>query len=106
MELYEDGATAIYAAQVAKGKAEIEKMVQSYCTNGHLETPPYKQTSGYARILLPTASWVVRTLDGADEKGKPFRINATELMHQSGGQWRYVVDHASFGAPALLPKVK
>jgi ketosteroid isomerase-like protein len=100
MELYEDGATAIYADQVAKGKAEIEKMVQSYCTNGHQQTPSYKQTGGYAQMLAPHWIMMVRTLDGVDEKGKPFRINATELMHQSGGQWRYVVDHASFGAPA------
>jgi hypothetical protein len=43
---------------------------------------------------------MVRVLDGVDEKGKPFRINATELMHKSDGKWRYVVDHASFRCAA------
>jgi ketosteroid isomerase-like protein len=103
INLYEDGATAIYAEQVAKGKVEIEKMVQSYCTNGHQQLAPYKQTSGHAQMLAPHWIMMVRTLDGVDEKGKPFRINATELMHQSGGQWRYVVDHASWGAPPAAP---
>ena len=100
MDLYEDGATAIYAEQMAHGKVEIEKMAKSYCTNGHQQMAPYKQTGGHAQMLAPHWIMMVRTLDGVDEKGKPFRINATELMHQTGGQWRYVVDHASWGAPS------
>ena len=100
IELYEDGATAIYQEVLSQGKSEIEKMVKTYCGDGHQKTPPYKQTNAHARVLGSDWIMMVRELNGVDEKGKPFRINATELMHRSGGKWRYVVDHASMGMPA------
>ena len=99
IELYEDGATAIYQEVLSQGKSEIEKMVKTYCGDGHQKTPPYKQTNAHARVLGSDWIMMVRELNGVDEKGKPFRINATELMHRSGGKWRYVVDHASMGMP-------
>jgi ketosteroid isomerase-like protein len=103
LELYEDGATASYADVLSHGKTEIEAMVKTYCNDGHQKVAPYKQTAAHARLLCPDWIMMVRVLDRVDEKGKPFRINATELMHKSDGKWRYVVDDASFGVPPAMP---
>jgi ketosteroid isomerase-like protein len=103
LALYEDGATAIYADVLSHGKPEIAGMVKTYCNDGHQKVPPYKQTAAHARLLCPDWIMMVRVLDGVDEKAKAFRINATELIHKSGGKWRYLVDHASFGAPPAKP---
>jgi ketosteroid isomerase-like protein len=104
MALYEDDAVAIYPGEgdVANGRPEIEKMVKRYCSGGP-KPLPYKQTSAHARRLGRDYIIMVRMLDGADANSKPFRCRATELLHKSGGQWRYLVDHASFGMP--LPPI-
>jgi hypothetical protein len=39
---------------------------------------------------------IVRIVDATDTQGT-VRGRATELIHRSGGKWRYLVDHASLG---------
>jgi hypothetical protein len=101
MELYEDNATAIYEPNMAVGKPAIEKMAASYCKDGRSDVPPYKQTGAHAYALGRDYIILVRMLDFVDKNGKPGRVCATELVHQSGGKWRYLVDHAGFCAPPI-----
>ena len=56
-------------------------MVERYCVNRRQQVPSYRQTSAHALILAPHWIMMVRTLGGADEKGKPFSANRVD--HES-----------------------
>ena len=98
---YEDKAEAIYPGEgeVATDKAGIEKLIRNFispwCSQGH-EKPTLKEISFHAVPLGPDYIMIVRIVDATDTQGT-VRGRATELIHRSGGKWRYLVDHASLG---------
>jgi hypothetical protein len=46
---------------------------------------------------------IIRVVDVTDKDGNPARLRTTELIHKSGGKWRYLADHASLGLPPTPP---
>jgi uncharacterized protein (TIGR02246 family) len=101
MALYEDDATAIWPGQgeVAKGKEEIEKLATSFCKpNGALKFRSQESKPIGNEYILNIGSWE-DTLPGADGNPSKVEVRTTELLHYSGGKWRYLVDHASIGLP-------
>jgi len=101
MALYEEHAIAIWPGQgdVARGKAEIEKLATRFCK----PTSEVKFKSQESKALgddyiLNIGSWE-NTVPGADGKPVKAEVRTTELLHYSGGKWRYLVDHASIGLP-------
>ena len=101
MALYEDDATAIWPGQgeVAKGKAGIEKLATNFC-KPKLDLKSRSQESKAIGddYILNVGSWE-DSVSGADGKLVKVEIRTTELLHLSGGKWRYSVDHASIGMP-------
>ena len=104
LAMYEDDATLIWPGQgeFATGKVEIEKVVKANCGGGgpkHVLT----EVSSFARAIGKDYIMHYGQLDdaatGPDGKTATLRIRVSELMHKSGGKWRYVVDHASAGLP-------
>jgi hypothetical protein len=85
----------------ADTKAGIEKLIKSfvapYCGEGH--TPPKVANYQIRAIgLSPNYIMIVRSADVGEGKDLA-HVRATELIHKSGGKWRYLVDHASIGVP-------
>ncbi len=39
------------------------------------------------------------TIAGPGGKPMTARVRTTELLHKTGGKWRYEIDHASIGMP-------
>ena len=106
MKLYEDNAIAIWPGQgeVAKGKAAIEKMATDTCkpTSGELKLISQESKSLGPDYILNVGRWET-TAPGPDGKPAKMEIRTTELLHRSGGEWRYSVDHASIGLPSPPP---
>ncbi|HYA35579.1 MAG TPA: SgcJ/EcaC family oxidoreductase [Candidatus Binataceae bacterium] len=103
MALYEDDADVIWPGQgdVAKGKDAIAKLVSGYCKPGAGQLKLESQSS---RELSP--SYIVNVgrwksvAAGADGKPTELEVRTTEVLHRGkDGRWRYIVDHASIGAP-------
>ena len=103
VDLYEDDAIIIWPGQgeVATGKPAIEKIVKANCSGP--AKPAITEVSSEARQLDKSYIVHLGQLDdattGPDGKPVTLRIRTTELLHKSGGKWRYVVDHASVGLP-------
>ncbi len=103
MELYEDNAVIIWPGQgeVATGKPAIEKIVKANCSGP--SKPSLTEVSSEARQLDKNYLIHIGQMDdattGPDGKPVTLRIRTSELMHKSGGKWRFVVDHASVGMP-------
>ena len=103
MDLYEDNAIIIWPLQgeVASGKPAIEKVVKANCSGP--SKPSLTEVSSEARQLDKNYIIHIGQMDdattGPDGKPVTMRVRTSELMHKSGGKWRYVVDHASIGAP-------
>jgi len=103
MALYEDDAQVIWPGQgdVAKGKVAIEKLVSAYCKPGagslKLETQTSRQLS--PAYVVNVGFWK-NVVPGADGKTTEMEVRTTEVIHRGkDGRWRYIVDHASIGAP-------
>lgn len=99
--LYADDATAIFPMEggVAHGKAEIGKLVTLACqppSVGQLE-----QLS--AHFLTPSHISVIgqwkQTLPGPDGKPVAMAVRTSEILVRTAAGWRFLVDHASVGAP-------
>ncbi len=103
MDLYENNAVVIWPGQgeFTIGKTAFEKIVKAYC-------------SGSTRLSIQVISSDARpvgrnyiihfgqldvTMTGPDGRSVMRRLRTTELLHKSGGKWRYEVDHASVGLP-------
>jgi uncharacterized protein (TIGR02246 family) len=101
--LYEDDAVIIWPGQgeVATGKPGIEKIVKATCSGP--TKPSLTEISSEARPVGKNYIIHIGQLDdtmaGPDGKPVTVRIRTSELLHLSGGKWRYVVDHASAGLP-------
>jgi ketosteroid isomerase-like protein len=103
MDLYEDNAVVIWPGQgeFAIGKPAFQKIVNGYCSGS--SKPSMKVISSDARAV--GVSHIIHfgqldtTLAGPDGKPTTFRIRTSELLHKSGGKWRYEVDHASAELP-------
>jgi len=101
LNMYEDDATLIWPGdgEFATGKAEIEKVVKANCGAGgpkHVLT----EISSFARAIGKDYIMHWGQLDDAmtvNGKTATLRFRVSELLHKSGGKWRYVVDHASAG---------
>jgi uncharacterized protein (TIGR02246 family) len=106
--LYEDDATLIWPidGQVAKGKAEIEKIFKSDCSGaakGSLKVVSSDSKEIGRDYIVNVGMWDT-TVTGADGKLMTARVRTTELLHKSAGKWRYVIDNASIGLPASAAK--
>jgi len=103
LALYEDNAVVIWPGQgeFATGKAAIEKVVKENCSGP--SKPSLKEVSSDARAVgkdyIIHIGQLDDTMTGPDGKPMTLRIRTSELLHKSGGKWRYVVDHASAGLP-------
>ena len=101
--LYEDNAVVIWPGQgeFATGKDAIEKVVKENCSGP--AKPSLKEVSSDARAVgkdyIIHIGQLDDTMTGPDGKSMTLRIRTSELLHKSGGKWRYVVDHASAGLP-------
>jgi uncharacterized protein (TIGR02246 family) len=103
LALYEDNAVIIWPGQgeVATGKAGIEKIVKATCSGPN--KPSLTEISSDARAVgkdyIIHIGQLDDTMPGPGGKPMTVRIRTSELLHKSGGKWRYVVDHASAGLP-------
>jgi hypothetical protein len=109
LTFYDNGAVAVYPGQgeEADTKAGIEKLIKSfvapYCGEGH-KPPKVANYQIRAIGLSPDYIMIIRSADVG--KGSDLtHVRATELIHKSGGKWRYLVDHASIGVPPAAPAV-
>jgi len=105
--MYEKDATIIWPGrdEFGTGKAAIERIVKENCT-----TPSQHSLAEVSSNARPIGKdYIIHTgeLDdttaGPDGKPVKLRIRVSELLHKSGGTWRYVVDHASAGLPPPPP---
>jgi uncharacterized protein (TIGR02246 family) len=105
LALYEDNAIVIWPGQgeFATGKVAIEKVVKENCSGP--SKPSLKEVSSEARQIDKNYIIHIGQLDdtgtGPDGKPSTLRIRTSELLHKSGGKWRYAVDHASVGLAPL-----
>jgi hypothetical protein len=103
LTFYDKGAVAVYPGQgeEADTKAGIEKLIKSFiapfCGEGH-EPPKVANYQIRAIGLSRDYIMIVRSADVGEGKDLT-HVRATELIHKSGGKWRYLVDHASIGVP-------
>jgi uncharacterized protein (TIGR02246 family) len=103
LALYEDNAVIIWPGQgeFGTGKPAIEKIVKATCSGP--SKPSLTEVSSEARAVgkdyIIHIGQLDDTMPGPDGKPVTMRIRTTELLHKSGGKWRYVVDHASAGLP-------
>jgi ketosteroid isomerase-like protein len=107
MELYTDDAFVIWpgAAEEARGKAGIEKLVTGLC-DPKLGTKAVL-TSVVGVQLDPTHIAIIGhwdfTQNGPDGKPTTSQIRASEIIQKGAHGWRYLVDHASIGMPPPAP---
>ncbi|MGH8679325.1 MAG: YybH family protein [Burkholderiales bacterium] len=102
MALYEDDALVIWPGEgeVAKGKAAIEKLAAATCKqNVKLKLKSQESRAIGEDYIVNVGRWD-NTAPGPNGKPMTAEIRTTELLHRSGGKWRYSVDHASVGVPA------
>jgi uncharacterized protein (TIGR02246 family) len=107
LAVYEENAIVIWPGQgdEATGKPAIEKLVGTLCKGPQkhaikmesLEVKPLGKN-----YVVNIGHWA-DSVTGPDGKTTVFKIRTSEVMRKSGGQWRYVVDHASIGLPPAPP---
>jgi uncharacterized protein (TIGR02246 family) len=103
MDLYEKDAVVIWPGQgeFALGKASFEKIVKAYCSAP--SKPSLKVVSSDARPVgrdhIIHFGQMDAAVTGPDGKPATLRLRTSELLHKSGGKWRYEIDHASAGIP-------
>jgi hypothetical protein len=108
IDLYEKKAVAIYPGEgeIGRNKHEIERLVKNFfaafCPDEKKKVTA-KDVSFNAIAVGPKYIMIVRIVDITDREGNPARLRTTELIHESAGRWRYVVDHASIGMPPASP---
>jgi uncharacterized protein (TIGR02246 family) len=103
LALYEDNAVVVWPRQgdMAIGKAAIEKLFKANCSAPSKQsvTAVSGETRPAGKNYIIHFGQIDSTMTGPDGKPVMMRIRDTELLHKSGGKWRYVVDHASVGIP-------
>jgi uncharacterized protein (TIGR02246 family) len=110
LALYEDDAVMIWPldGEVAKGRPAIEKIIKANCSGA--AKAPLKQISSDSRAIgkdyiINVGMWD-DTITGPDGKPTKVRVRTTELLHRSGGKWRYAIDNASIGLAPPSPATK
>ena len=102
LALYEDDAIVVWPGQgeEAKGKTAIAKLAANLC-NGKDPAPTLKAIEGrhLGKSYVVTHGTWEQSAKGPDGKPTTLVIRTTEVLKQTGGTWRYVVDHASIGLP-------
>ncbi len=102
LALYEDDAIVVWPGQgeEAKGKPAIAKLAANLC-NGKDPAPTLKAIEGrqLGRGWVVTHGTWEQPSKGPDGKPTTLVIRTTEVLHETQGKWRYVVDHASIGLP-------
>jgi ketosteroid isomerase-like protein len=103
LKLYEDSAILIWPneGEVANGKAAIAKVIKAECSGAAKSSLKQISSDSHAigkDYIINVGMWD-DTMLGPDGKPMTARVRTTELLHRSGGKWRYVVDHASIGLP-------
>jgi hypothetical protein len=107
LSFYDKGAIAIYPGkgEAADTKVGIEKLIRNfvapYCGEGH-KPPKVANYQIRAIRLSPDYILIIRSAD-VGEASDLTHVRATELIHKSGGKWRYLVDHASIGVARAAP---
>jgi ketosteroid isomerase-like protein len=102
VELFDDDALAIFPGQgeMERGKVAIARLInnfsKAFCPND-LKQSTLKDASFAATPLGPDYVMIVRVIDATDKNGARAQFRATELIHQTRGKWRYLVDHVSVG---------
>ena len=103
LALYADDATIIWPGQgqYGIGKAAIEKIVKENCSapSQHSLAEVSSDARSIGKDYIIHTGQIDDTTAGPDGKRVTLRIRVSELLHKSGGKWRYVVDHASAGLP-------
>lgn len=108
LALYADDAIVIWPGQgqEGKGRAAIEKLLPALCVKGGdarlaLETieaiplgDAHLVTIGQWKVTQPVPGGGVTTT----------QVRTTEVLVKQDGAWRYLVDHASVGAPPAPPR--
>lgn len=106
LALYEDDAIVVWPGQgeEAKGKTAIAKLAANLC-NGKDPAPTLKAIEGRqlgAGYVVTHGTWE-QSAKGPDGKPTTLVIRTTEVLKDTHGKWRYVVDHASIGLPPPPP---
>lgn len=106
LALYEDDAIAVWPGQgeEAKGKSAIAKLAANLCT-GKDPAPTLKAIEGRQLgpgYVVTHGTWE-QPSKGPDGKPMTLVIRTTEVLKDTHGKWRYVVDHASIGLPPPPP---
>ncbi|MGH7778899.1 MAG: YybH family protein [Candidatus Binataceae bacterium] len=103
LALYEDNAVLVWPRQdeMAIGKAAIEKVFKENCNASSKQSVSVvsSEARSAGKDLIIHFGQLDGTTTGPDGKPVTRRIRDTELLHKSGGKWRYVLDHASVGDP-------
>ena len=106
LALYEDDAIVVWPGQgeEAKGKPAIAKLAANLC-NGKDPAPTLKAIEGrqLGKGYVVTHGTWEQAAKGPDGKPTTLVIRTTEVLKETGGKWRYVVDHASIGLPPPPP---
>jgi ketosteroid isomerase-like protein len=86
---------------MAVGKAAIEKVFKANCSGTSKQSiaPVSSDARSLGKNYIMHFGQLDSTITGADGKSVTLRIRDTELLHKSGGKWRFVLDHASVGIP-------
>ena len=102
LALYEDDAIVVWPGQgeEAKGKAGIEKLAARLCS-GKDPAPVLKSVEGrqLGKGYVATNGRWEQASKAPDGTTTVIVIRTTEVLKETGGKWRYVVDHASIGLP-------
>jgi uncharacterized protein (TIGR02246 family) len=102
LALYEDDAIVVWPGQgeEAKGKAAIEKLAAALC-NAKDPAPVLKSVEGrqLGKDYVATHGRWEQSSKAPDGTTAVVVIRTTEVLKETGGKWRYVVDHASIGVP-------
>ena len=106
LALYEDDAIVVWPGQgeEVKGKPAIAKLAANLC-NGKDPAPTLKAIEGrqLGKGYVVTHGTWEQPAKGPDGKPTTLVIRTTEVLKETGGKWRYVVDHASIGLPPPPP---
>jgi uncharacterized protein (TIGR02246 family) len=102
LALYEDDAIAVWPGQGEEGvgKAAIEKMAANLCA-GKGTSPVLKSVVGRPLgkgYVLTSGRWEL-TAKAPDGTSAVTVIRTTEVLKETAGKWRYVLDHGSVGLP-------
>ncbi len=103
LALYQDDAIAVWPGQgdEATGKAALEKMAAKLCTGKDTSPPVLKSVEGRALgkgYVVTNGRWELAT-KAPDGTRAVAVVRTTEVLKETAGKWRYVLDHASIGVP-------